>query len=416
MKRFEKAVARRLRENLLAESWVYRHGRAVRRIPKDVRRRAITQDRIPGLAGSTTWCFGAEELVIPTSPATVARPSTLSPLALRRHLLPAPFVAELPNAWLVGRHAVPFTRDGRMLLTGFRDALPLVALEPHPELEAWAGRRWTAAGQQHDFEGLARNPVVSMVGRLDSNYFHWLVDFCGQLEGLGEYRRLKGEELSVLVRANAPSFVRESLGILGIEATQIAEWPLQWRPELLPTDEDFVAVPVPRLVVSSWRGYRHGSSARSLAWLRSQFMTDVPPPRFEPESFPTADRATDDELKVYVQRPSTGWRVIENEQEVREALESEGFLVFRPEAHSVEEQISLFARATVIVGMHGAALTNILFAPNAHLIELVGTYGGPEYFSICRGLGNRYTRVQCLPKGQNIVVGMTDLSLALRQS
>jgi hypothetical protein len=74
----------------------------------------------------------------------------------------------------------------------------------------------------------------------------------------------------------------------------------------------------------------------------------------------------------------------------------------------------LFSEASLIVGMHGAGLTNVLFAPRAHLVELVGRYGGPEYFSLCHGLGNPYTRVQCRTNGENLNVDLSTLEAALR--
>jgi capsular polysaccharide biosynthesis protein len=102
-----------------------------------------------------------------------------------------------------------------------------------------------------------------------------------------------------------------------------------------------------------------------------------------------------------------------NDDDVRDLLCQRGFVAMRPEERSVRDQIAVFSRASVIIGMHGAGLTNVLFAPRAQMIELVGSYGGPEYFSMCRGLGNSYTRVQCEDRGENIHVNLSLLSSAL---
>jgi capsular polysaccharide biosynthesis protein len=126
------------------------------------------------------------------------------------------------------------------------------------------------------------------------------------------------------------------------------------------------------------------------------------------------DRAHDAGSKlIYIQRPPGVWRTIENEDEVRRCLEERGFECFRPADHSLGDQISLFSRASVIVGMHGAGLTNILFAPSAALVELVGSYGGSDYFSMCRGLRNPYVRVQCEDRGENLYVDLDVLRSAL---
>jgi hypothetical protein len=296
-----------------------------------------------------------------------------------------------------------------MLLTGFRDALPLIALEPHPELEAWAsGTSAPTAPPAELVHALATNPICSLVGRFDSNYFHWLVDVCGQLEGLRLYMRATSEQPAILIRAGAPAFARESLALLGFDSSLTVEWPLSWSPLARPSVDDLLVADVPRFLVSSWRGYRHGSSSQSLRWLRSVFVSAT-----RGSAVSTRARVTTPDLKIYVQRPNDGWRAIANEEEVSDLLRAHGFLALRPEESPLSEQVALFSQASMVAGMHGAGLTNILFAPQAHLIELAGSYGGPEYFSMCHGLGNHYTRVQCADRGEDIRVDLSILSSVL---
>lgn len=390
---------------------MYRHGPATRTIPRAVRRRAVRQAEIPRLPGVTCSRFGGPEVLSPGRPKTIGGRSSLSPLALRRHALQAPFVAEVRDAWLVGRHAVPFTCDGHMLLTGFRDALPLLALERHPELEAWVSR--SSAVREPPVEltqALGARAVCSLVGRFDLNYFHWMIDFCGQLEALRAYASDIGEQPAILIRAGAPAFARESLTLLGFEPGLTLEWPLPWWSGLKPSAEDLIVARVPRLLVSAWRGYRHGSSRRSLAWLRTAFLAAAR----ELATVAPSDAGQSGGFKIYVRRSPSGWRAIANEEEVHRFLEQDGFLSLHPEEHSLADQIALFSRARLIVGMHGAGLTNILFAPGAQLIELVGGYGGPEYFSMAHGLGNPYIRVQCASAGENIRVDLRLLASALK--
>ena len=97
-------------------------------------------------------------------------------------------------------------------------------------------------------------------------------------------------------------------------------------------------------------------------------------------------------------------------------LSERGFVIIRPDEHRLVEQVRQFVAAEVIVGMHGAGLTNILFAPNAHLIELAGSYGTAAYFSICTGLGNGYTRALGVDQGDDLVVDLVALDAALRRT
>jgi Glycosyltransferase 61 len=404
---------RRVRETVAVDALIHRHGPAVHRVPRALRRRAVGQSSIPEIAGVRTWRFGEREVLSPRPPRTLDGEVSLSRLALREHRLPTPFVAEIPGAWLVGRHAVPFTTDGQMLLTCFRDAVGMLAAEPHPDLERWVGGDRDGVETPEDLVSALRSrPACSLVGRLDSNYFHWLIDACGQLEGVHVYREQTGVEPMIVVRSGAPRFVRESLAILGLDSGSVLEWPLRWSSDM-PLDDRLVAVPVPTLVVSAWRGYGHGCSGKSLNWLREAFrrcaLGDGVRTRADGARYGRGEL-------IYIQRPRRMWRTIENENAVRRCLEERGFQTVRPGEHSLSDQISLFSRASIIVGMHGAGLTNILFAPDAELVELVGSYGGSEYFSMCRGLVNRYTRVQCEDRGEDVYVDLGLLRSALGEA
>lgn len=74
---------------------------------------------------------------------------------------------------------------------------------------------------------------------------------------------------------------------------------------------------------------------------------------------------------LYVSRSAGFKRRPTNEDEVIDTLASSGFNVVYPEKMSVQEQIVLFSRARIIVGILGAAMTNIVFSPqNAQVIML----------------------------------------------
>ena len=73
-------------------------------------------------------------------------------------------------------------------------------------------------------------------------------------------------------------------------------------------------------------------------------------------------------------------RRIENEDEVLATLRPLGFDVVDPGTLSVAEQVLLFAEAEMVVGAHGAGLTNIAFcSPGATVIELFPA----DYVNVC---------------------------------
>jgi capsular polysaccharide biosynthesis protein len=95
-----------------------------------------------------------------------------------------------------------------------------------------------------------------------------------------------------------------------------------------------------------------------VAWLRSRLL---------PAGAPAGPRT-----RLYVTRgPSANNRSVRTEDEVRAYLEGHGFRSLDPGTLSVREQIDTFAAAEIIVGSHGAGLTNLTFAsPGTRVIEL----------------------------------------------
>lgn len=406
-----------LRRSPLVEGLVAEHGPSARRVPRLLRKRIVRQSDIAALPHTQAWRLTTQLAPQPVPSSPLRRPL--------RGTAP-PFVARIEGAWLVGRHATPWTLQGRMLLSPFLNQLPLLGADEHADLVRWAQcQSWSRepSGEENAWAG---EEVCSLVGRLDVNYYHWIVDICGQLEALAAYRECVGEKAKILIRAHCPAFMRQSLQMLGYGPSRLLEWPLAWAPgqralhlqggsECVPT-----ARRVGRLVVPSWHDQTREHPPRSLLWLRRAFFKacgiDVSADGSNVEQSGEAEGCDGkgcEGRKVYLHRARGGWRYVENEDEVCAFLESRGFEILRPEMLSVAEQVRICSRARVLVGMHGAGLTNLLWAPRASLIELCGSYGGSDYVRLARSLGNPYKRVACETQGDNIVVNLRELGYAL---
>lgn len=99
-------------------------------------------------------------------------------------------------------------------------------------------------------------------------------------------------------------------------------------------------------------------------------------------------------LRLYVARSQRG---LANDDEVWRLLQPLGFQ--RVEPTTWEENVTLFAHADVIVGPHGAGLSNVIFAPaGARLIELVpGDRPFPYFYSAACAAGVRYSALLTTP-------------------
>jgi capsular polysaccharide biosynthesis protein len=89
--------------------------------------------------------------------------------------------------------------------------------------------------------------------------------------------------------------------------------------------------------------------------------------------------------RLLVSRRDVTRRSLLNEDELFEALAPLGFVRIVPGELSVVQQIAAFSSARIIVAAHGAALTNMLFAPReTAIVELTST--AIEHMSLFRKL------------------------------
>ena len=100
--------------------------------------------------------------------------------------------------------------------------------------------------------------------------------------------------------------------------------------------------------------------------------------------------------RLFVNRRPEMGRCIANVEELETALRARGFRTIYPGEMSVAEQINAFVAAEVVVGIHGAGLTNIIFRRSGKmsLIEIfTPNMIAPHYASICAEYGFEYRAV-----------------------
>jgi len=88
--------------------------------------------------------------------------------------------------------------------------------------------------------------------------------------------------------------------------------------------------------------------------------------------------------KIALIRPKDLGRSFTNNDEVVSALKQNEFALIDPGNHSVVEQIAMMQRADFVLGIHGAALTNIIFCkPRTKVIEVFPPlYGTLAFYTI----------------------------------
>ncbi|MBN2772883.1 MAG: glycosyltransferase family 61 protein, partial [Prolixibacteraceae bacterium] len=97
--------------------------------------------------------------------------------------------------------------------------------------------------------------------------------------------------------------------------------------------------------------------------------------------------------KIFLNRGKNSGRTIINFSLIKKVLINNGFEIVESEKMDLQDQINMFSSATYIIGIHGAGLTNLIFAgKNLNgVIEIFPPYNiPPHYYWICTALSLTY--------------------------
>ena len=99
--------------------------------------------------------------------------------------------------------------------------------------------------------------------------------------------------------------------------------------------------------------------------------------------------------RLFVSRGGARLRRLKNEEGLRPALTKRGFEWFTPRADDHRSQVEAFRSARIVVTVHGAALTNLLFCrPGTLVVELFpSNHIKSTYCWLAMRLGLRYRPV-----------------------
>ena len=219
--------------------------------------------------------------------------------------------------------------------------------------ENWAFRRLLLPKPQ---PVSGRTLVLASTG--GDTYFHWMTDV---LPRLGFVRQAGYNIASfdwVLVNGLTHPFQEETLKHLGIPKNRCLsfhkrESAYEMEEALLPSLPGVPGVVPPETV----------------DFLRNTFSTEK-----NPRS-----------RKIFIGRSAAKHRVLIHEMEIWAQLQKRGFESVKCEKLSVQEQANIFGSAEVVVGAHGAALTNLAFCrPRTQVVEMFSpAYVNPCYRDLC---------------------------------
>lgn len=254
-----------------------------------------------------------------------------------RYSVPPATLRRLDGHYGLGRELTLFDADGRLLA----DSVPIERrVHEAGVCEALEQRFAACAGRIRAVDG---EPILLASTPWPDNYYHFLFEAVPRL--IDGQARLGRPDLRAAIPHTLP-FQRQLLDLLGID-----------RAGLLPTWDG--ATRYATAFLPSRPSHSDAISAEVAALLRGRLL-------------PAPSAATSPRRRLYVSRADSPSRPVVNEDAVMAALARLGFAAVRPGELTVAEQIRLFAEAEIVIGPHGAGLTNAVFCPpGALLVDLL---------------------------------------------
>ena len=213
------------------------------------------------------------------------------------------------------------------------------------------------------------------------NYYHWLIEVLPSVLMVVDH-----EHDAVILTPPLPEFASSALDSIGLEH-QVCVRPALAR-EVLVVDAPEFGLPHPR----------------EIELVREAGMRALARAGRSPEPG-----------RVYVSR-SRDTRSLDGEERLERRLVEHGFTILHAQDHpDWLDQVAIFAGAEMVIGPHGAGLSNVVFCPDgAEVVELQpDAYSADMFAVICAARGLRHTGIR-LPVGQGLArLGDADRALEL---
>lgn len=284
------------------------------------------------------------EPVLPGGSVHYDEPHTLGPSNKkafdynRNYTFETTLLFYLPNSYLYGNKGIVLTARHH-IFEEFSHHFGISSLEKY----LWKNPFYTFTKNVKKMEGVG----AVLVSPQSHNYYHWLNDVLARI-------RLYDPVLNSIdyfcISSAVPAKFLDVLPDFGIDSQKIS---LVGDSEKLHFDHLYVAS-LP------------GSEGRSPDWAGDYIREKLIK---KPSPVPAK--------KLYFKRGENTDRKILNEDSVISTLRLNGFDIIDPGSLSIYDQVDLMQRAKFVVGAHGAALSNLLFAQeHTVVIELFS----PDYF------------------------------------
>lgn len=208
--------------------------------------------------------------------------------------------------------------------------------------------------------GSLEKAIFLMTPEAKGNYYHWIADLLPRILLVQKCGLSDFHERRLVLHQPWRRYEKDTLELLGIREDRI----VRLRP--------FETLKVKDLIVPD---FLHSRDGQSFPVWKKQLMDGFKQKVLHPEKSLTYKR-------IYLLRGKQHTRRLMNEEYLVAKLKELDFEILDPQQMSLKEQMKALADAQVVVGVHGAALVNIIFCQEGtHVIELRSIYKPPEHYS-----------------------------------
>lgn len=290
--------------------------------------------------------------------------------------IPQPFVCDLSDITLVGSKAVGIDSDNQIILETMMSRRDLVdkyfRMKP---TDIYYYMKQPKYSEENQYE----SPIACLV-EYYGGFHHWMYNSLPRLQGIKEFEKRTGKDCKILVPQNPPTYMRESLELFGYGSEDLIEWNQYIR------QPKSLIIPTIRRIentnASSSDISRKIPSPSAAQWLRETAIANI---EEDLDDYPS---------NIIISRADVPTRRIINKDELYPHLRVKGFTPFKLANLSFREQVAVFASAENIISPHGAGLSNLYFAENANVIEILGTnVKKPTYYFLSEVLDHNYGAV-----------------------
>jgi len=309
-----------------------------------------------------------------------------------RNLFAHEFKLDLPKVFKIELDNINVLRNTIFYWREFKFYKSLTHIFDTPNKYFWKRLRLLLTSAQHRKQG------IWITDEISSEYFHWFTDALTRLKAIEstyESKEMLQKNFSVIL----PDFYKTK-PYIEYSLREMGYTPFYFNPKK-------------RLKVQKLISATHTAPTGNYNSLLISKIHDSL--RLENKGF--ANR------KIYISRAKATKRTVLNEIKVIQLLQTHGYEIHSFEDYSFQKQLEIMSDTKVLVGIHGAGLTNMLFmSRGAKVLELrnEGDSHNNCYFSLASALSHDYYYLNNEGDREdtnsvNLTVDIDQLNTVLRQ-